>query len=86
MLGEEEDIEEFDFEDWCCRLLKKRPRNVEDEFPIDQAKVAAYDASVAQKLEVAEQKFKVKVGIEFYTAKTTSGRPLSLLSIAILSI
>ena len=37
-------------------------------------------------LEVAEQKFKVKVGIEFYTAKTTSGRPLSLLSIAILSI
>ena len=33
-------------------------------------------------LEVAEQKFKVKVGIEFYTAKTTSGRPLSLLSIA----
>ena len=50
MLGEEEDIEEFDFEDWCCRLLKKRPRNVEDEFPIDQAKVAAYYASVAQKL------------------------------------
>ena len=25
--------------------------------------------------EVAEQKFKVKVGIEFYMAKTTSGRP-----------
>ena len=51
MSEEQENVEEYDFEDWSCRLSKKRRRSVEDEFSIDQAKVAAHYASLAQKLK-----------------------------------